>query len=339
MELAKICKYLRFILLPLTLIMLFLVALSVLEYTMPELSASPRPEEEVLQGLITNAIYTAIVLVINIASFVIYASQKKKLKDAKEPQKRVDPGKRRKTKMAIRVLGILAVVFGIIYSMAIPAFAWLTFLGIILIIVSLAIRTREPQNSAKTARFYEGNKVHITYPSKKSVDHYYFDPTECEKIIQDIINDGYTTFETFTQLNSGQVRMTFSTDLSQSELQAQSERRDKYFLENGKNAGDMPEYFSAQPTFKHHYDWEDGRTWSEKEAVYTHDVYDVYKDGEKVGTETRNERFSHNVQVTYRERISTWSFYNSDETPYLSKDGKHLAVSTVDVSEIERKRI
>ena len=343
MNFAKLCKSLRFILALVFLFYGFILACNILEYQNPEIASEQRPSDEIFADIIKHGAIVAVVFLLDIVCFVGYARNKRKLKQEQERENEdnrvIDPGKRRKTRTLLCAIGGLAAGFGLIYSMAIPAFGIVAAAGVVLLLAGLSIKIRTAENQNKTIREQEGNLLHITYPAKKGVDKYYFYPTECAKIIQDAINDGYTELDSFTQLESGRVKLTFSTNLSRAELQKQHDRRDTYFITNGRNASSMPEYFSAEPKVIGHYHYEEGRIWEEKEEVYKYDEYDIYKDGSKVGTETKNKRFSHYELVKYQEQIETWSFYNLDETPYYSKDGRQLAVSTVSNKELSRCKL
>lgn len=337
LKLVKACKVLRFVLLFFVLIFGAILALAVLEWTMPELSSSPRPEEEVLANLINIAIYTAVFLIMDIICFVVYATHKKALKREQDENMQVNGGGKRKSKTALRIFGILFVIIGLIGYVASPLLSWLAFLGIVMLVASFRIKVREHAGGKKAKYEYEGKLLHITYPAKPTVDTFYFIGSECSKIIQDAVNDGYLNFESFEQINNGQVRLTFSTDFTRDELQEQHDNRDKAF--SGKSYSKMPDYYSETPQTLPHLDIQHSKAYQEKQEVYTYDEYDIYEGGKKVRTEQRNKRFSHYVLVTY-ENVTTYTkFYHLDETPYCDQTGRQLIVSSVEKREIDRKRL
>ncbi len=337
MKFAKACKVLRFVLLLFVLFFGAILALAVLEWKMPELATNPRPEDEILANLVNIAIYTAVFLVLDIICFAVYASHKKSLKQEQDEDRRVDGGSKRKTKTALRVFGILAIIVGLIGYVASPLLSWLIFLGIILIAASFRIKVREHAGGKKAKYEYESNLLHITYPAKPTVDTFYFIGSECSEIMQDAVNDGYLNFEKFEQTGNGQVRLTFSTDFSREELQRQHDNRDKAF--SGKGFSKMPDYYSDKPQTVGHIHLTEGEPYQKKEEVYIYDEYDIYKDGKKVRTEQRNKRFSHYVMVTYQQVTTTYNFFNLDETPFCDKTGRQLSVSTTEIKERDRKRL
>jgi len=334
---AKICKVLRFVLLAFVILYMGILALGLLELTMPELSPDPRPHDEVVANVINIAVYTVVFLVIDIICFVVYASHKKALKKQRDEDRKIDGGSKRKTKKLLLALGIVAILVGMMGSVAYPMMSWVTLLGIVLIIASLCIRVRRHAMARKAKYKYDGNKLEVLYPEKPTVDKYYFIGSQCSEIIQDIINDGYLNFEKFEQTDNGQVRLTFSTDFSREELQKQHDRRDKLF--SGERVGAMPEYYSEKSQTIYHLNITSGEPYQKKEEVYIYDEYEIYEDGHKVRTEQRNKRFSHYELITLQDETTFYKFYNLDETPFCDRNGNQLIVSSTEAKELERKKI
>lgn len=75
---AQICKALRFIIMPFTILLILLTIYSVLQLVVPEIIAISPPRDEVVKKLITHAVFAVVFLCGNIAAFIIYALDKKK---------------------------------------------------------------------------------------------------------------------------------------------------------------------------------------------------------------------------------------------------------------------
>lgn len=334
MKFAKVCRVLRIVFLPFLLMFMLATGAVAVEYFMPEILGSTTPKEEVLMSLTNCAVYTVVFLVAEIIFIAFYRKHKKAIKQENAASTAVHLGKKRKTKIFFRVIGIITIAMGAFLYIAHPVASWLVIVGIGFLVISFVIRVRKHVASGRIHRDLEGNKMSVTYPSKPESNT--FHGYECAEVIQDTINDGYTTFESFTSPQNGQVRFTFSTKLSQKEMQKQYERRDEFF--RTKDASNMPDFFSEKPTIYSTSDESLGSTFKQKEPVYKTEYYDVYKGGEKIREETK-QVFSHYVYVTYQHVTTTYKFYNkNDNSPFKDKRGEHFIVVVRSTKEIGRER-
>ena len=340
MKFAKVCKVLRFVVLPFALIFAIVFAISLAVYfeKAPEITI-PGEKEEALAAIIYNGIYAAIFIIADIAFFVIYAIHKRKIewenlkREARD--RRVDIGKRRKTKILLRVLAIIIAANGLIFSAVFPPAGWLVIIGGGMFGISFAIRTRTHEGNTVTNRKYDGSRLTVTYPDDSDTT---FKPLQLADIIQDITNDGYLVFEDFNQIGNGRVSLIFSTKFSKAKLQEQHDRRDKYYLSGGKNASDMPPYFSEKTLYTYKMKYYDGEQFETKEAVYTWDEVEIYKGDKLIRTEQRNKRLSHYVINTYQNRFNYYSFFYWDGTPFKTVGGDQLEVEVIEKRHIESRR-
>ncbi len=327
MKFAKVCKVLRFVFLPLTIFMLALVGVYAYIYQHPELHTTPVSDEEAMASLLYILAYAVIFLVADVIFFIVYARHKARIEwesikeDARD--KRVGIGKRRKLKIAFRVIGIILVASGLLFSYVHPLLGWLFVLGVPFIVLSFAIRSRKHAAESDTNRRYDGDRLIIDYPDREG-DTFY--AVKCMDVIQDAFNDGYLIFEDYKIIGNGRVQLTFKTGFTREQLQEQHDRRDKYYLSGGANAHEMPPYFSPKPIITFDRDVTYGERFETKTAIYTYDEVKVYKGDTLVRTEQRNKRLSHYRIETYEYRTEYYYFFYKNGDQFVTVPGKRQLI-------------
>ena len=323
MKFAKVCKVLRIVFLPITLFMLALVGVYIYIYQHPELHTTPVSDEEAMASLIYIAAYALIFLIADIIFFAVYAKHKARIEweNIKEEarDRRVKIGGRRKLKIAFRVIGIILVAMGLLFSYVNPLLGWLFVLGVPFIVLSFAIRSRKHAAESDTNRRYDGDRLIIEYPDNSDDS---FHAVKVMEVIQDAFNDGYLIFEDYGIIGNGRVRLTFKTGFSREQLQEQHDRRDKYYLTGGANAHEMPPYFSPKPILTYERDVSYGERFESKSEIYTYDEVKVYKGDTLVRTEQRNKRFSHYRIETYEYRTEYYYFFYKNGDQFVTVPGK-----------------
>lgn len=343
MAFAKISKFLRFILLGAAFIFILASAQGIiaiidtdLGYEMGVFNDEITPDN-VLMAYLPQFFMAIACLVMSIVCFIAYSRSKVKIRKEAQETYKSRWSSRRKFKLFLRIAGIILLALGVLVSIGKPiGGAILIVIGLPLLIISFIIRVRKHAESRHTNRIVEGNKITINYNNDTNPLSAMRDMA---KIIQDAYNDGYYVFESFAGLNNGkECILIFSTPLSNKEIQQQYQRREKYYQTRGKNAHEMPWYFSSEVTIKYKQASHDETgTHTEKVPIYNYEIrktYEIEKDpysgietGRKVVKEEKvRTTINHYELVTYRDYTTIYHF--------IDKDGKDLKMANGNVASL-----
>lgn len=342
MGFAKVSKVLRFVFLGLFIFLLLTLIPAILCMIDPSIGhelgiyKDGINEDNFIAAYIPSMVFAVAALVMTFVCFGAYSRAKVKIRKERQETYESKWSGRRRFKLFARIVGIVLLAFGVLLSIGNKLYgAILIVVGLPFLILSFVIRVRKHAESRHTNRIVEGNTITINYNNNTNMTGALKD---IAKIIQDAFNDGYYVLEKLIDSdNAKNVKLVFSTPLSNKEIQQQYQRREKYYLSRGKNANEMPWYFSEEVTIKHKalsnkqngthktkvpvWNYEIRKTWEIEKDAYGHETSRKVVKEEKVKT-----TISHYEIVTYEDYATIYQF--------IDKDGKDLTMANGNVANI-----
>ena len=303
-------------------------------------------EDNFVAAYLPNIFMAVASFVFCIVCFVVCAKAKTEFKKEKETSYKTKWSGKRKFKFFCRYAGISLMALGALTYLGKPSYGLILIAcGLPFFILSFIIRVRRNAESRNSNRFVDGNKITIKY---KNDTRPLGAMRDMAKIIQDAYNDGYYVLEDFAEFNNGkEAILVFSTPLSNKEIQEQYLRREKYFNTRGKNAHEMPWYFSENVLISYHQvEHKKTGTHTEKVPVWNYEIkktYEVERDawGKEVGRKVVKEEkvkttLSHYEVITYSDYTTIYGFLDKDKKPLKTANGKEATI--VETYKIEEKR-
>lgn len=346
MGFAKVAKILRFVLLPFVVLYLFIAVLYGAVLVNPELGIElgvyneEVTPENFSSVAITNIFMCIVFLAADIVFFVIYARYKANLRREQEQSYKSKLSSKRKLKIAFRIIGIILLAAGLLVSIGYrPYGSILILLGIPFFVLSFIIRTRKHVGSKNITRRVEGNKLYVTFKEDDLTSKLSVSNKLC-KIIQDVINDGYYQLEMFdSSTGSNTVNMIFSTPLSNDEIKAQYQRREKYYNSKGANAHEMPWYFSDEITIMYYSNVTRQDSYTKRVPIYN-DQYEVTKNsaGVEISRKKVNSLYSHDEIWTYSVTYTEYRFYYKNGSPFTTINGNQVVIYGKDEYVVDKRK-